>query len=80
MYLLRKIKRIMRHDGIASRYNHRAGWRRNKHSPLHKVTHYLLLARFQLPPYKKSTPESPKVHVGVPLPCVVPVAVCEEYG
>ena len=30
------------------------------------------------PPYKKSTPESPKV--GVPPPCVVPVAVCEEYG
>ena len=39
---------------------------------------YLPLALFQLPPYKKSTPESPKV--GVPLPCVVPVAVCEEYG
>ena len=47
--------------------------------PLHKVTHYLPLALFQLPPiYKKSAPESPKV--GVPPPCVVPVAVCEECG
>ena len=78
MYLLRKIKRIMCYDGIASRYNHRTGWRRNKHYPLHKVTHYLLLALFQLPPYKKSAPESPKV--GVPPPCVVPVVVCEECG
>ena len=66
---VQNLKKIMRHDGIASRCNHRMGWWRNKHS------HACFLP---LPLGIQSVPELQEADVS--LPCIVPIAVEKECG
>ena len=54
MHLLRKIKRIMRRDVVASRCNHHMGWRWNKLSLQQEVSLCLPSALVQLLPVHRS--------------------------